>query len=703
MEGNISLLVLIIWPMLGAFLGYLLGRGNDKKKRIRDYFADFVTGTEFFLLLFLLVRVAHGEVLQFQWKDFCDLGISFQLDGFRVLYGSIAAFMWMMTTIFSKQYFAHYRNRNRYYLFTLLTLGATMGVFLSADLFTTFLFFEVMSFTSYVWVAQDERKESLRAAETYLFIAILGGLAMLMGIFLLYDTLGTLEMDLLLKKSKEIFALHQAGAVTSIRSLYIAGALLLFGFGVKAGMYPLHIWLPKAHPVAPAPASALLSGILTKTGVFGILMVSCNLFLYDANWGKVILVFGTLTMLIGAILAVCSIDLKHILACSSMSQIGFILIGVGMQGLLGAENALAVRGTLLHMVNHSLLKLVLFMAAGVVFMNAHTLDLNELRGFGRNKPLLKFVFLMGALGIGGIPLWNGYVSKTLIHESIMEYVEILEKSGASCGLFQGLEGLFLVAGGLTIAYMTKIYVALFIEKHPDKQKKMESKEGSYMNKQSTFALLGGAVILPLFGVLPNVTLNAMADLGEGFMHGGALEHPISYFSLENIKGAAISIAIGIFVYVVLIRLLFCKRDERGNVFYQNPWPVWLDLENLIYRPLITRFFPFFFAIISRALEQMVDALIFLLRKTIYQDVKPKRVYIGTRFTYFVGYLLDDIALILNKTILKRKPMKRNFLVVVSNKKHTLDCAAHVIGRSLAFGLLLFCVGLCLTLLYLLLR
>ena len=132
---------------------------------------------------------------------------------------------------------------------------------------------------------------------------------------------------------------------------------MLFGFGAKAGMFPLHVWLPKAHPVAPAPASALLSGILTKTGVFGVLVVSAEIFRYDEQWGKLILCLGVITMFGGAFLAVFSIDLKRTLACSSMSQIGFILVGTGMTELLGEENALAVRGTILHMVNHSLIKL----------------------------------------------------------------------------------------------------------------------------------------------------------------------------------------------------------------------------------------------------------------------------------------------------------------------------------------------------------
>lgn len=149
-----------------------------------------------------------------------------------------------------------------------------------------------------------------------------------------------------------------------------------------------------------------------------------------------------------------------------MSQIGFILTGCSMQCLLGEENGLAVSGTVLHMVNHSMIKLVLFMAAGCIYMNLHKLDLNEIRGYGRNKPFLMLIFAMGAYGICGIPLWNGYVSKTLLHESIVEYMEMLGRQGANVLPFQVLEWAFLMAGGLTAAYMIKLFAAIFWKRLP---------------------------------------------------------------------------------------------------------------------------------------------------------------------------------------------------------------------------------------------
>ena len=333
MIGDGILLFLALWPMAGALVCYLIGRRN---KELRSLAADGVTIVEFGVLVFLLLQVIGGRTYDFVWKDFCGLGLVLKLDGFRALYGLIAAWMWMMTTIFSKEYFAHYRNRNRYYLFLLVTLGATVGVFLSADLYTTFIFFEIMSFTSYVWVAQNETPQALRAADTYLAVAVIGGMTLLVGLLWLGHLLGSLEFAWLPELAAQVTAEDRW-------QLYGAGGCCLVGFGAKAGMFPLHIWLPKAHPVAPAPASALLSGILTKSGVFGVLIVSRFLFWADVPWNRVILALGTVTMALGAVLALFSIDLKRTLACSSMSQIGFILVGVAIDFMGQVESLLISR------------------------------------------------------------------------------------------------------------------------------------------------------------------------------------------------------------------------------------------------------------------------------------------------------------------------------------------------------------------------
>ena len=528
---------------------------------------------------------------------------------------------------------------------------------------------------------------------------------MLMGIFLLYDTMGTLVFDELVGSYERMRMLSNSGVPES--RLMAAGLCMLFGFGAKAGAFPLHIWLPKAHPVAPAPASALLSGILTKAGMFGILVLTSYLFLGCTAWGALILIIGVCTMVVGAVLALFSIDIKRTLACSSVSQIGFILVGVGMSGLLGEENLLAVRGSLLHMVNHSLIKLALFMAAGVIFMNVHELNLNKIRGFGRKKPLLNYIFLMGALGIGGMPLWNGYVSKTLIHESIVEYTKLLEGGTASSifsiGAMKGIEWAFLISGGLTVAYMTKLYVAVFVEKNSDSavQEKYDNLRGTYMNGLSATVLTISATLLPIMGLLPGQVMSRVADLGQEFMQVEKEADKVAWFSFENLKGAAISILIGAIIYLVIVRFWMMKK-ENGSIVYINRWNQYLDLENLIYRPILLGALPFVFGVVCRVLDSMIDAVVVFLRKTVYRDSKlPHELAEGTFLTHAGGCFVNGMQRVANATVFRKHPKEVDYEHKFALLQEEWSEDTTIIGRSLSFGLLLFCAGLIITVVYLL--
>ena len=598
------LLLATLLPMIGALLVFIL---KDKSDDLRANVSNGTVIAEFVLCAFLLMNAINGNELLFKLDYICGLGISLKLDGFRAMYASIAALMWMMTTIFTKEYFAHYSHKVRYYAFVLLTAGATVGVFLSADLFTTFIYFEIMSFASYAMVAHDQTEEALKAAETYIAVAIIGGMVMLMGLFMLHNMANTLVISELYE------AIH---AVEDKTMLFISGCLMLVGFGAKAGLYPLHIWLPKAHPVAPAPASALLSGILTKSGVYGMLVISMEIFREDPYWALLILVLGIITMLLGAILAVFSTIFKRTLACSSMSQIGFISVGLAMCIFLGHHNALAARGTILHMVNHSLIKLLLFMVAGVIYMNIHKLDLNDIQGYGRNKPLLKVLFLVGALGISGVPLFNGYVSKTLIHESIVEYIAITVNKRT----YTLIEWLFIIAGGFTLAYMTKLFVCIFIEKNEDEalQNNYDSMK-KYMNPTSSIVLMICALCLVALGVVPNITSDAIANLSQDFMHAHHLDHAIHYFSSVNLIGGLKSIVIGILVYLFFIRAVLMKKNH-----YVEVWPNWLDLEFLFYRPLVQYVLPFVFALVCRVIATLPEFVLLILNKTILRKIKIKK-------------------------------------------------------------------------------
>ena len=648
---NYYLLFLVLWPMLGGLISYAAGRFSRK---IRDYLADAVC------LIELAVTCSCYRLIgaELSIPGVCGLGVNFTLDGFRFIYAVIIAFMWAATTIFSREYLTHHRNRNRYYLYVLMTLGSIMGVFLSGDLYTTFIFFEMMSLFSYVMVVQDETPEAQRAAQTYLAIAIIGGLATLTGLIMLYAKAGTLDIAKLS---------HLEPADRS--SLYVSGILIFTGFAAKAAIFPSHIWLPTAHTAAPAPSSALLSGLLTKSGLFGILVLSSGVFMHDALWGFMLLILAVITMVLGAVLAVFSVNIKRTLACSSMSQLGFILTGIAMQCFLGKDNDLAVRGTILYMVGHSLIKLVLFLCAGVVHMNTHQLNLNDIKGFGRGKKCLMFAFVMGGLGLMGAPFWNGYLGKTLVHDAIVEHINELGhiargsagtlafmSAGTEAAMFGVCEWLFLISGGLTTAYVIKLFVALFVaEPSPHLHQKEK-----YISRTNAFILTLSALLLPAIGMMPYKLGDAISILGSSFMNGPEHHHIIRYFSSECLEGAIISIGIGIAVYFLLIQNFMLSRNGN-DITYYDLWPEKLNIENALFRPVIGVIMPFAGALFARVIDLLTAGPVALLLSHASR-VKFVRPPEDTDF----GYYQEDA------------------------KQETVGM---LLPSSLAYGLMTFAVGL----------
>ena len=609
--------------------------------------------------------------------------LSFSLSGFRIVYAIIAAYMWLFTLIFSNEYFKHEReNLKRYYIFTLITFAATEGVMLSGSFLTAYLCFEILSFSSTVWVIHEENEGARNAAYTYLFIAVAAGLLLFMGLILLEYNCRSLSFN-------SIAAAIQNSSLADSKIILIAGILIMFGFGAKAGVFPLHIWLPKAHPVAPAPASALLSGILTKVGVYGILMTAVYCLPSNLYFGEILFLLAIITMFLGAVLALFSVNLKRTLACSSMSQIGFILTGIAMSVLLsyaketeGTE--LALSGALLHMVNHSCLKLTLFMAAGAVYMNTEKLDLNDIRGFGRNKPLLKIAFLLGVLGIGGVPLFNAYASKTLIHEAIVEGIHALSPLSP---YLKAAEWVFLISGGMTLAYMTKLFICIFVEKNNDeeKQKAFDAKK-DYMNRGSSFVIFSSSLLFVILGI------PAVFKLMSRIMtDGSSTLAEFSAFSLESLKGGAVSILIGAFIYIVLVRNIFI-RNKR----YVNLMPEKLDLEMLLYRPLFTDIIP----------KRIMGGFLRIFAEN--RILKPLCSGLFTVFSFIIRLLsmgTDLFFVFLRNTILKeRKPTGLNSGRIGFIRKFKLEASeayAPIIG-NFSFALVLTCIGIVIILISLLL-
>ena len=485
------LLFLVFFPMAAAVCSYLIGR---KDKKLRDHAVQSFCLIEFAVAAAAMGLVVAGKELSAAIPGFCGFGLSFQLDGFRALYALVAGVMWLMTSLLSGDYFAHhYRNRNRYYFFFLLTQGATVGVFLSADLFTTFIFFEIMSFTSYTWVAHDETPGAMRAAETYLAVAIIGGMVMLMGLFLLWNAVGTLAIDELYEAAK---------ACPNKGRIWAASICILFGFGAKAGMFPLHAWLPAAHPVAPSPASAALSGIIVKSGVLAVIRVVFYIAgpdLLRGTWVQNIWMTLTLiTVFMGSLLAFREPVFKKRLAYSTVSQVSYILFGLSV---LQPE---AMSGALMHVVFHAFIKCALFLTAGVFIFKYGKTRVEELDGIGKQLPKTLWCYTFAALALIGIPPTSGFISKWHLAEGAL---------AAPVGVFRYLGPIvLLVSALLTAGYLLPVTVHGFL---PGRDWQAVHSQQTAPEKEPVgmlVPLLVLAALAVLLGLFPNPVISYVTDL-----------------------------------------------------------------------------------------------------------------------------------------------------------------------------------------------
>ncbi len=395
------------------------------------------------------------------------------------------------------------------------------------------------------------------------------------------------------------------------------------------------------------------------------------------------------------------------------------------------------------MLNHSLIKLCLFMCAGGVYMKLHKLDLNEVRGFGHGKVFLHIAFLLGACSIAGVPLGSGYISKSLLHEGLLEY--IAHTGGGTRLIYKALEWLFLISGGLTAAYMTKLYVCLFIEKNADarKQKEYEGCRDFRPETKAVLLVVGGMLLI--LGVLPGVFLQGAGKLSLAFLGKGAPGH-IAYFSLENLKGAAVSLGIGAAVYLGVVRTVLMGKDGK----YQNRLPARIDLEDSLYRPLIGKVLvplagtvctladrlpdvlmayvvkPVVYAVtraadlfaesvltyfvkpvvyfFTRAADEAADAgAVFLLEKVFREPHKSRPEPVGSRLSDAMGAAFNSVAALMNRTVLKKKPVRTDFVSVFAAAREELGNVVRYVTRSVSFGLLMLCLTLLAIVAYLLSR
>ncbi len=448
-------------------------------------------------------------------------------------------------------------------------LASMAFVLLADDAYSFMVAWETMALSSYFLVITDHKVPAVRSAGfLYLLIAHLGAISILLCFGVMSGGHGDYTFD----------ALRAA----HLQPLWATVAFLLafFGFGAKAGLIPLHAWLPEAHPAAPSPVSALMSGIMLKTAIYGMVRV-----IYDLiggvrwEWGMLVLVIGAATMLFGVLYALMQHDLKRLLAYHSIENIGIILLGLGMSMVFfgfghPAAGALSLIAALYHTLNHAVFKGLLFLGAGSILHATGIRDLNHMGGLIRTMPKTAFYFLIGALAISALPPLNGFVSEWLTFQSALQAPIIT--NGVVRSLLPLFAAMLALASALTAMCFVKVYGIAFLgqprEKH-DAAHGTNSDAGGF-ERYGMAWLAAGCCVLGLFPASFLLMLNRVgASLTGHSLSEEALQSNWLWLVPTAPEKASYSplIFLLVIVAVTLLTFLLVHRFYHDRVRYADPW------------------------------------------------------------------------------------------------------------------------------------
>jgi multicomponent Na+:H+ antiporter subunit D len=481
---SIHLPVYVLILLLGtALIIPLLDRLTNLEIKI------FLSYSAVIATLFTLSTLVHvlrngAYVYQFGlWSP--NVGVEFIVDEFSAAMNVLVMVLSTLILFYSFRDMEHEIQPDLvagYYTLIFLMLFSMVGMILTNDLFNLYVFMEILSLTSCGIVSIKRKKENLMASLKYLMLGTIGSVSILLGIAFLYMVTGTLNMTL-------NYDLIQAAWETYPRNILVALGFILTGFGIKAAVFPLHTWLPDAHSTAPTPSSALLSGLVVKIYIFGAIKLLFRVIGMDiitrVDIPLFITYFAVTGMLMGSIFAIGQTDIKRILAYSSVAQIGYIVLGVG----LATERGLSV--ALFHVVTHALMKSALFLSAGAVIYQTGKRNVKDLGGIGYQMPITMSVFTVGALGMIGIPGINGFMSKWYLSFAVLE-------AGRPLILL-----VILLSSFLNAIYYLPIIISAFLRESPDRENILVKDELPMM-MTTPMVIIAGLCIL--FGFFPQLIM-----------------------------------------------------------------------------------------------------------------------------------------------------------------------------------------------------
>jgi len=607
-----SLEILLIFAFGGALLTYLLGKTSEK---IRGFLAVVIA-----LSLVVFIACLYGKSVEKTfYSGFLGLGLVLRLNMLSWFFAITIAVIGALSVIFSLSYIKGREKTDFYFLMMLLVNAAMLGIVLAGDLVSFYIFWEIMSWSAFLLISYN-KGPAIAAGMKYIIMSIIGSLCFLVGMLSLYVTFDTLSISQI------------ASAITSASPGYIVFILTAFGitFGIKNAVLPFHTWLPDAHSEAPAPFSAVLSGILIKMGTYGFLLLlyvimGLKLFLGLGrgllSFHSILCLLGAVTILIPTFIAMLQTDAKRLLAWSTVGQAGYIILGIAF----GTNLALA--GGIFHFFNHAMFKALLFLAVGAVEFRTRTRDLDSLGGLAKKMPVVFIATLVGICALIGVPLTSGFVSKWLIYKTL-----ILE--GSPFLAFFALAGTWG-----TILYSYKLIHNVFLGQLPEKYKDIQK---SPFTMQLPMVILSLAILI--FGIFPGIPLKVINTIGTSF---GFESLNITLWGIASETGTlnTINIFSAVLVAAVLLWLLFRLGAESVSVPQEDSYAAgaYTPADKYHYT---AEFYNPLYRMIKPFLRDVIDEFYYWIASSVRSLAgSVRRIYSGD-VGYYVMYIILFLAVLI---------------------------------------------------------
>lgn len=484
---QLLLILSVFGPVLAGALVYAF-RALDDDHRLFVYTGASLSCSA--VVTLLTVFLCDGQVTLFRLTE--NIGMTLRVDGLTRIFAVLMSLMFTVVGFYAFDYMSHEKDKKRFFAFLLMVFGVLNGIYMSANLVTMYLFYELMTLLSLPLVLHNLTPEAVSAGLKYLFYSIAGAFLALISIFFVYRFADSYDFV--------PGGFINAASLGSDRDLLLTFVLLaIIGFGCKAGLFPLHDWLPTAHPVAPAPASALLSGIITKSGVIAIIRLvyySVGADIVRGTWVQYAwMILALVTVFLGSMMAYTEKVLKKRLAYSTVSQVSYVLFGLALC------NGIGLMGALLHVIFHSVIKDCLFLVSGVIIHNTGATRVDELKGIGIRMPVTIWCYTFASIALVGIPPASGFISKWFLATGAL---------AADIGPLRYIgPAVLLISALLTAGYLLPITIGGFFPGRDFDRSTLTPAEPRLISL-IPIVILG--VLSLVFGLFPGFLENAIADI-----------------------------------------------------------------------------------------------------------------------------------------------------------------------------------------------